>query len=102
MEKATKDTIRCWLEENDASEGNIYFQGNLSDTDGESEHESECNTDTEQSDDDSARYDAAQHIDEVIVVQTIPMNTNIVDSGPTTQENQLESAFYTSKDGLTN
>lgn len=105
MEKANEDEIRCWLEENDVSEGNISFQGNLSDTDNESEHD-DCNVDTEQSDDDSPLYYTAQHVDEAIdIVQTIPINTNTVEPGPSTHKQQpIErvSAFYTSKDGVTN
>lgn len=86
MEKANENEIRCWLEENDVSEGNISFQGNLSHTDNESGHD-DCDVDTEQSDDNSPRYDTAQQVDEVIdIVHTIPINTNTLEPGPSTQK----------------
>lgn len=74
--KGNDDGIRCWLKENNCSEGDVSVQANLSDTDGASD-----------------------------LTQPILLETDTTQPGSTQQGKPLVeqvSAFHTSKDRVTN
>ncbi|KAG8315210.1 hypothetical protein J6590_075616 [Homalodisca vitripennis] len=83
MERTNDNEIRCWPEEHDVSEGDMSFQGHLSDTDNESEHDID-DVHTEQSDDDSPCYDTVD--EQINIVQSISVDVNTVQPGPSTQK----------------